>query len=87
MPPRGQRKRVLEQVPELEATPSGPEPQSSMLLVQPTFECDSVGIPALSPPLRRLRTPDCMSSPVSHLRNLTRDMQEEARRLHAAQYL
>jgi hypothetical protein len=40
-----------------------------------------------SPPMRRVGTPDCMSSPVSHLRNLTRNMQEEARRVHAAQYL
>jgi hypothetical protein len=40
-----------------------------------------------SPPMHRLGTPDCMSSPVSHLRNLTRNMQDEARRVHAAQYL
>jgi hypothetical protein len=50
----------------------------------------SDGAPMLfgrSPPMRRVGTPDCMSSPVSHLRNLTRNMQEEARRVHAAQYL
>lgn len=44
-------------------------------------------VAGLSPPMQRLGTPDCMSSPVSHLRNLTRNMQDEARRVHAAQYL
>lgn len=39
-------------------------------------------------PLRRLTTPDCMSSPVSHLRDLTRDLEEDgAKRRRAAQYL
>ena len=46
-----------------------------------------VSLPAsvsFSPPIpRRLRTPDCMSSPVSHLRNLTRNMGDDHRRLHA----
>ena len=40
------------------------------------------------PALRRLTTPDCMSSPVSHLRDLTRDLEEDgAKRRRAAQYL
>ncbi len=49
-----------------------------------------VSLPASgsSPPIpRRLRTPDCMSSPVSHLRNLTRNMGDDHRRLHALKYL
>ena len=39
------------------------------------------------PQLRRLTTPDCMSSPVSHLRDLTRDLEDGAKRRRAAQYL
>ena len=39
------------------------------------------------PALRRLSTPDCMSSPVSHLRALTHDLDEGAKRRRAAQYL
>merc|ERR1719399_2407027 len=40
------------------------------------------------PALRRLTTPDCMSSPVSHLRDLTHDLEEDgAKRRRAAQYL
>ena len=40
------------------------------------------------PALRRLTTPDCMSSPVSHLRDLTRDLEEDGdKRRRAAQYL
>ena len=40
------------------------------------------------PALRRLTTPDCMSSPVSYLRDLTRDLEEDgAKRRRAAQYL
>lgn len=50
-----------------------------------------VSLPAsgsFSPPIpRRLRTPDCMSSPVSHLRNLTRNLGDDHRRLHALRYL
>jgi hypothetical protein len=48
------------------------------------------GLPANAQPpaLRRLTTPDCMSSPVSHLRDLTRDLAEDgAKRRRAAQYL
>ena len=39
------------------------------------------------PPVSRLSTPECVSSPVSHLRNLTKDLDEGARRERAAQYL
>ena len=39
------------------------------------------------PSVRRLSTPDCMSSPVSHLRALTHDLEEGAKRRRAAQYL
>ena len=39
------------------------------------------------PPVTRLSTPECVSSPVSHLRNLTKDLDEGARRERAAQYL
>lgn len=39
------------------------------------------------PPVHRLSTPECVSSPVSHLRNLTKDLDEGARRERAAQYL
>eukprot|EP00966_Prymnesium_polylepis_P330131 7385799-Prymnesium_polylepis.1 len=47
-----------------------------------------VGAPADdAPPARRLSTPDCMSSPVSHLRALTHDLEEGAKRRRAAQYL
>ena len=37
--------------------------------------------------MTRLSTPECVSSPVSHLRNLTKDLDEGARRERAAQYL
>ena len=39
------------------------------------------------PPVSRPSTPECVSSPVSHLRNLTKDLDEGARRERAAQYL
>jgi len=41
----------------------------------------------IPPPVHRLSTPECVSSPVSHLRNLTKDLDEGARRERAAQYL
>eukprot|EP00965_Chrysotila_dentata_P255397 6212207-Pleurochrysis_carterae.AAC.1 len=36
---------------------------------------------------KRQCSPDYISSPVSHLRNLTKDMHDDARRIHAAKYL
>ena len=74
------RKRPLElRAPPLEVTVPAPS-------------CSTPGSgpePAPHPPaLRRLTTPDCMSSPVSHLRDLTRDLEEDgAKRRRAAQYL
>ena len=40
-----------------------------------------------APTMPRLSTPDCMSSPVSHLRAITSDLEEDAKRRKAAQYL
>ena len=39
------------------------------------------------PSLRRFNTPDCMSSPVSYLRDMTHGLEEGARRERAAQFL
>ena len=43
--------------------------------------------PFEAPALRRFSTPDCMSSPVSYLRDMTHGLEEGVRRERAAQFL
>merc|ERR550514_492424 len=70
-------------------------PQSNKKRKNQPLEVDVDGSPRgltpdqnAPPALRRLTTPDCMSSPVSHLRDLTRDLEEDSAKRHrAAQYL
>ena len=88
---RQRMERVSEHSPLLASSSLALSAPSLLVRVPPLQSPQSA---PTEPPLRRvasskagLSTPDCMSSPVSHLRFMTRDMQEEARRLHAAQYL
>ena len=43
--------------------------------------------PFEAPALRRFSTPDCMSSPVSYLRDMTHGLEEGVRRERAVQFL
>ena len=81
----------LERVPELAPLQPVQIPATPAAGSDPKFRLDTHPLSGLAmshrDPMRGLRTPDCMSSPVSHLRDLTRDMQEEAKRRHAVRYL
>ena len=67
--------------------PLNPRKRSNLAVHVPRVPTPGRSEHDLHPSLRRLTTPDCMSSPVSHLRYLTRDMPDGAKRRRAAQYV